>query len=217
MGGSTGERIGVFGGTFDPPHVGHVIAAVNVREALALHRILMIPASIPWQKRDFRDISSAEDRLAMLHATVDGVEGLTVSTIELERGGESYSADTLEALAPANVPGAPDLFLIVGSDVASRLDTWKRPDVLRANSTIVVYARPGSSAGEAPPAGWRHETVVVPQVDVSSSDIRRRVREGRPIDGLVAPAVARHIRARGLYATESRNAHDRQQAPAVGA
>jgi tetratricopeptide (TPR) repeat protein len=129
MGGSTGDRIGVFGGTFDPPHVGHVIAAVNARHGLALDRVLMIPASIPWQKADFRDISSAEDRLAMLHATIDGVAGLQVSTIELDRGGASYSADTLEELAASQArrPGGvrPELFMIVGSDVAPLLDTWK--------------------------------------------------------------------------------------------
>jgi nicotinate-nucleotide adenylyltransferase len=216
MGGSTGERIGVFGGTFDPPHIGHVVAAVNVRQALALDRVLMIPASIPWQKTDFRDVSLAEDRLAMLHATVDGVDGLSVSTIELDRGGESYSADTLEALAKPGSKAAPDLFLIVGSDVAPQLDTWKRPEVLKARSTIVVYDRPGS-AGGVPPAGWRHEAVAVPQVDVSSTDIRARVHDGRPIDGLVVTAVARHIRSRHLYAADRRSTRDRQQAPAVGA
>jgi nicotinate-nucleotide adenylyltransferase len=216
MGGSTGERIGVFGGTFDPPHVGHIVAAVTVRHELGLDRILMIPASIPWQKVDFRDITAAEDRLAMLHAAIDGVEGLAVSTVELERGGESYTADTLEALASTARSGSPELFLIVGSDVAPTLDTWKRPEVLRARSTIVVHDRPGS-AGGVPPAGWSHQRVELPQFDVSSTDLRARVRDGRPIDGLVAPAVARHIRARGLYATDGRPAQPRQDAPAVGA
>ncbi len=208
MGGSTGERIGVFGGTFDPPHVGHVVAAVAVRHAMGLDRILMIPASIPWQKVDFRDVTAAEDRLAMLHATIDGVEGLAVSTIELDRGGESYSADTLEALATAGDEPGPELFLIVGSDVAPTLDTWKRPAVLQERATIVVHDRFGT-AGGAPPAGWRYERVDVPQLEASSTDIRVRVREGRPIDGLVAPAVVRHIRARGLYTA------DRANAPAV--
>jgi nicotinate-nucleotide adenylyltransferase len=191
-----GERIGIFGGTFDPPHVGHVIAAVNVRHELRLDRILMVPAAVPWQKVPTRGVSDPSDRLAMLRATVDGVNGLEVSTIELDRGGESYTADTLEALA-ASLPVA-SRFLVVGSDVAPLLDTWKRPEVVRDLSTIVVYERPGSRGG-APPRGWHWHAVDVPHVDVSSTDVRARVRDGRPIDGLVVPAVARHIESRRLY------------------
>ncbi|HEX7095384.1 MAG TPA: nicotinate-nucleotide adenylyltransferase [Acidimicrobiales bacterium] len=190
-----GERIGVFGGTFDPPHVGHVVAAVNVRAALALDRVLMVPAGVPWQKAHLR-ISPAEDRLAMLSAAVDGVDGLEVTTIELERSGESYTADTLDVLARRH-PGA-QLYLIVGSDIAPTLDTWRRPEALRELATTVVYERPGSGGGR-PPAGWPATVVAVPQLDVSSTEIRARVRDGRPIGGLVVPAVDRHIRSRGLY------------------
>jgi nicotinate-nucleotide adenylyltransferase len=205
MVGRAGERIGVFGGTFDPPHMGHVVAAVNVRHRLTLDRVLMVPASVPWQKTDSREISPAEDRLAMLHATIDGVDGLEVSTVELDRGGESYSADTLEELSrpPFAWGEVPELFLIVGSDVAPLLDTWKRTDVLRSVGTIVVYDRPGS-AGALPPAGWRHVAVTVPQVEASSTELRMRVQDGRPLGGLVAPAVDRHIRARGLYRSPAR-------------
>jgi nicotinate-nucleotide adenylyltransferase len=190
------ERIGLLGGTFDPPHLGHVIVAANVRHELGLDRLVLVPASIPWQKVHLRAISPAADRLAMVQATVAGVQGVEVSTIELDRGGESYSADTLEELTQRHRGGA--LFLLVGSDIAPHLDTWKRPDVVRALATVVVYDRPGS-AGRGAPAGWGAVRVPVPQVEISSTDIRERVRAGRPIDGLVTPAVARHIHERGLY------------------
>jgi nicotinate-nucleotide adenylyltransferase len=194
------ERIGIFGGTFDPPHVGHLTAAVNVRHDLRLDRVLMVPAAIPWQKAHLRAISAPEHRLAMARAAFGGVDGLEVATLELDRGGESYSADTLEALQA----GSPDaaLFLVVGSDIAPTLDTWKRPDVLRALATIVIYERPGSP-GRTPPPGWDWQAVAVPQIPVSSTDVRARVRHGRPIDGLVAREVVEMIRGRGLYAATS--------------
>jgi nicotinate-nucleotide adenylyltransferase len=192
-----GERIGIFGGTFDPPHVGHLTAAVNVRHELGLTRVLMVPAAIPWQKAHSRAISAPADRLAMTRAAFDGVDGLEVSTIELDRGGESYTADTLEALRLA-MPDA-DLYLVVGSDIAPTLDTWKRPEVLRARATIVVYERSGSP-GCTPPSGWTWQQVAVPQMAVSSTDVRERVRDGRPIAGLVSREVAQLIHARRLYA-----------------
>lgn len=190
-----GSRVGIFGGTFDPPHLGHVVAAVNVRHELTLDRVVMVPAGVPWQKAHLQ-ISPAEDRLAMLHATIDGVDGLEVSTIELEREGESYTVDTLETLTAAS-PGT-QFFLIVGSDVAPNLDTWHRPDALRSLATLVIYERAGSNGGR-PPAGWKPEVVDVPQIAVSSTELRERVRDGRPLGGLVTPAVERHIRSRKLY------------------
>lgn len=185
----------MFGGTFDPPHLGHVIAAVNVRYELALDRVLMVPAGVPWQKAHLQ-ISPAEDRLAMLCATIDGVDGLEVSTVELERGGDSYTVDTIESLAAAD-PDAQH-FLIVGSDIAPGLDTWHRPDDLRSLVSLVIYERAGWSGGR-PPAGWSATVVDVPQVAVSSTELRQRVRDGRPIAGMVTPTVERHIRARKLY------------------
>jgi nicotinate-nucleotide adenylyltransferase len=189
-------RVGIFGGTFDPPHVGHVVAAVGARHDLRLDRVLVIPAGVPWQKAETRSISAPADRLAMVEATFGGVEGLEVSTVELDRAGESYTADTLEQLAAAE-PGAA-WFLLVGSDIAPSLDTWKRPDDLRRLATVVIYERPGWR-GCTPPSGWAWEPVTVPQMEVSSTEIRARVRDGRPIDGLVTREVAALIDARGLY------------------
>ena len=109
-------RLGVFGGTFDPPHVGHLVTAVNVRHALALDRVLLVVANVPWQKVGERTVSPAEDRLAMVEAAARGVAGLEVSRLEIDRGGPSYTADTLGELRRAH-PRA-ELFLIVGSDAA---------------------------------------------------------------------------------------------------
>src|SRR5690349_20125056 len=121
-----GDRIGVFGGTFDPPHVGHLVVAVNVRHALSLDRLLLVVANDPWQKRGTRQVSPAPDRLAMVEAAVADVEGLEASSIEIARGGASYTADTLAALRAANP--ASELFLVVGTDAAQGLPTWDRLD-----------------------------------------------------------------------------------------
>ena len=192
----SGERIGILGGTFDPPHVGHIVAAVGVRHVLSLHRVLVTPANIPWQKRGVRDVTPIADRLAMTRAAFADLEGIEVSTVELDRGGDTYTVDTLIALQEAR----PDdeHWLIVGSDVARQLDTWHRPDVVRSLTRMVVYERPGS-VGARPPAGWPFELVDLPLLDVSSTDIRDRVRRGEPIDGLVPPSVADIVRRRGLY------------------
>ena len=192
----SGERIGILGGTFDPPHVGHIVAAVGVRHVLSLHRVLVTPANIPWQKRGVRDVTPIADRLAMTRAAFADLEGIEVSTVELDRGGDTYTVDTLIALQEAR----PDdeHWLIVGSDVARQLDTWHRPDVVRSLTRMVVYERPGS-VGARPPASWPFELVDLPLIDVSSSDIRDRVRRGEPIDGLVPPSVADIVRRRGLY------------------
>ena len=108
-----GERVGVFGGTFDPPHVGHLVLAVNARYELALDRLLLVVANDPWQKTSVRPVSSAADRLALVQAAVGDVEGLEASALEIERGGTSFTADTLGALLAADQ--SRELFLVVGN------------------------------------------------------------------------------------------------------
>lgn len=204
MGGSDGtareggwRRIGVFGGTFDPPHVGHLVTAVNVRYALDLDVVLLVVANDPWQKSGGRVITPAEDRLALVEAAVGEVEGLEASDVELRRGGTSYTADTLEELDAAH-PGSA-LFLVLGSDAAAGLPTWERAEEVRDRASVVVVTRPGSEEG-APPAGWDWQRVETPRLEVSSTDLRARVRDGRPLDYLLTPAVLDCIAARGLYA-----------------
>lgn len=191
-----GERLGVFGGTFDPPHVGHLVVAVNVRHALALDRVLLVVANDPWQKTGARVVSSAEDRYAMVAAAVGDVDGIEASSMEIERGGTSFTADTLAALHEEDP--ARELFLILGSDAAELLPTWERAAEVGQLATIVMVTRPGAEDG-APPPGWTWERVETPRLEVSSTDLRARVVDGRPLDYLLPPAVIDTIDERHLY------------------
>ena len=191
------QRIGVFGGTFDPFHVGHMVAAVDVHHALTLDRVLLMVANVPWQKEGSRSISAADDRYRMVADAVAGIAGLEASRMETDRGGETYTAETLEELAERS-PGA-ELFCIVGGDVAVDLDTWRRADRVRQLATIVVVDRPGWEAA-AVGAPWRVEHVAIPMLDVSSTELRARAAAGRPLDGLVPAPAVHWIRQRGLYA-----------------
>jgi nicotinate-nucleotide adenylyltransferase len=188
-------RIGVLGGTFDPVHVGHLVSAVNVRHQLELDEVRLVVANDPWQKAG-TVVASAEDRLAMVEAAVSGVVGVVADDSEIRRGGPSYTADTLRALADS-LPGVT-LFLVIGSDVAGELDTWKRAEEIRSLATLVVVARPGAD-DEVPPPGWAYERVEVPAIQVSASDLRDRFADGRPVEWLVPEPVCRVIRARRLY------------------
>ena len=190
------ERIGLFGGTFDPPHVGHLVTAVNVRHELGLDRVLLVVNDQPWQKLGTRDITPAEDRFAMVEAAVGSVEGLEASRVEIDRGGLSFTADTLRDLQ-AEDPER-ELFVVLGSDAAGGLPSWERADEVRTLATIVVVERPGA-AETAPPAGWSWLRVEVPRLEVSSTDLRGRVADGRPLDYLVTPDVIAVVHERGLY------------------
>jgi nicotinate-nucleotide adenylyltransferase len=189
----------VLGGTFDPIHNGHLVAAVDARHGARLDAVLLVVANVPWQKAGIRELTPAEDRYAMVEAAVAEVDGVQASRIEIDRGGESYTADTIDELVRTD-PDA-ELFVIVGADVVRGLDTWERMEDLRRRAGLVVVSRPGSE-GWFGALGWAHgiETVEIPALDISGTDVRRRVAEGRPIDGLVPPAALRLIHERGLYA-----------------
>ena len=188
-------RIGLFGGTFDPPHVGHLVTAVNVRHALSLDAVVLMVANSPWQKRGTRSISPAEDRLAMVEAAVADVKGLVAGDAEIRRGGSSFTADTLATLVES-YPGA-ELFTIVGDDAAAGLTTWERHQEVVAQSRLVVVDRPGTPVEL--PAGFDWLRVEVPRLEVSSTDLRARVRDGRPLDYLVTEPVLDIIAMRNLY------------------
>ena len=188
------ERLGVFGGTFDPVHAGHVVVACETRAQLGLDRVLLVVAGDPWQKRG-RVVASAADRLALATVAVDDIDGVEASAIEIERGEASVTADTLEALS---APGR-ELFLVLGADAVANMPTWRRLDETRHLATIVVVERAGDAHSEPPGPGWRVERVAIPRLDISSTDLRDRLRTGRPVDGLVPHGVVREIRRRGLY------------------
>jgi nicotinate-nucleotide adenylyltransferase len=193
---SGGERLGILGGTFDPPHVGHLAIAVDVHHALALDRVLLVVNNEPWQKVGTRAITPAEDRFAMVAAAVRDLRGVEASRLELDAGGPSYTADTLGALLAEDA--SRELFVVLGSDAAALLPTWERVAEVRDMATIVEVLRPGF-APAAPLPGWRWERLDGPGLEVSSSDLRARIDDGRPLDVLVPAAVVECIEERGLY------------------
>jgi nicotinate-nucleotide adenylyltransferase len=181
--------------------VGHLVAAVNARSALHLDKVILMVANIPWQKAGQRTLTSAEDRLAIVEAAVGDVEGLEAGRLEIDHGGTSYTADTLATLAAAD-PDA-ELFLIVGWDVAAELTTWERWEEIQGLATLVVVNRPGAGRPAGlDDAGWRVEEVTVPNLEISSTDLRERASTGRPLDYLMPKAAVHCLRARGLYATD---------------
>jgi nicotinate-nucleotide adenylyltransferase len=184
------ERLGVFGGTFDPVHHGHLLAASDVRDALGLDRVMLVVAGDPWQKAG-RVHASARDRLALVDAAVARIEGLEASDLECTRPGPTYTVDTLRQLARPD----RELFLILGQDAAARLDTWHEHEQLRSLASLVVVNR--GDADHPPPPGAHR--VPIPRLDISSTDIRLRIAARRSIYGLVPIAVVRRIAERGLY------------------
>ena len=190
-------RIGVFGGTFDPPHVGHLVTAVNVRHALQLDVVMLMVNNVPWQKVGSRSITPAEDRLAMVVAAVEHVRGLVAGDHEIRAGGPSFTADTLATLAEEHV-GA-ELFTIVGDDAAAGIRTWERADEVMARSRLVVVDRPGVPVELDTDIDWIR--VEVPRLEVSSTDLRARWADGRPLDYLVTDEVLAVVAERGLYGT----------------
>jgi nicotinate-nucleotide adenylyltransferase len=187
-------KLGVFGGTFDPVHAGHVVVATETRAQLGLDRVLLVVAGDPWQKRG-RVVASAADRFALATTAVEDLDGIEASAIEIERGEASVTADTLEALS---APGC-ELYLVLGADAVANMATWRRLDETRHLATIVVVERAGDVHSEPPGPGWRVERVSIPRLDISSTDLRERLRQGRPIDGLVPPDVVHEIHQRGIY------------------
>ena len=196
------RRIGLLGGTFDPPHLGHAAAALEARRLLDLDLVVLVVANDPWQKTaearigDADVVSPVDVRLAMTRAAVVGLDGIRVDDVEIRRGGPSYTAETLAHFSEIQ-PGA-ELFLLLGSDIAPWLDTWVRPDEVRRRATIVVMERPGFEEGR-PPAGWEHQVLHGSFPDLASNDLRERFAATGELDDSVPAGVAELIRAHGLY------------------
>ncbi|MQB01636.1 MAG: nicotinate-nucleotide adenylyltransferase [Actinobacteria bacterium] len=193
-------RLGVMGGTFDPIHLGHLIVASEVRHALELDRIVFMPAARPWQKAIY---SNAEHRLVMTALAAAHNKRFAVSRLELDREGATYTVETMTALREFYGP-AVKLFFILGADAAAKLDSWVRIEGLREVAELVVVGRPGHTVGDGPtPDSWPvMHRVDVPAIDISSTDLRRRLRRGEPIDFMVTDEVASYIRENGLYVGE---------------
>jgi nicotinate-nucleotide adenylyltransferase len=185
-------KIGIFGGTFDPPHIGHLIAAQDALQSLQLDKVLFIPALVPPHKQQ-RAISPPVVRLRMTEAAASGDARFEVSDVELKRAAPSYTVDTLRHLGN----GGDELFLLLGVDQIRDFATWREPQQVRRLARLVMMARGGIA--EPPESGIVQHTVPVTRIDISSTLIRQRVAAGQSIRYLVPAAVEEIIAAEGLY------------------
>ena len=187
-----GQRIGLFGGTFDPPHTGHLAGAVAARSALGLDRVIFVVANEPWQKSNQRSVTKAHHRLAMVRLLVEGVDGIEVSDLDISRGGPSYTIDTVKELRD----GDHEVILVVGADAAAGLDSWDRSDELRELVEVAVVDRPGYFFSEL--NGWRLHRVKAESVDVSSSGVRDLVSGGASTRDSIPSTIRSYIDLHGL-------------------
>ena len=192
-------RIGLLGGTFDPPHIGHLVVADQVLDQLGFDEVWLVVSNDPWQKTVSRPITPAADRVRLVEAAVDGSPGVRASAVEIEIGGPSYTVVTLEVLRHRQ-PGV-EWLPIVGADAAAGLDTWHRAEELRGDERFVVVNRPG--APPTLPTGWDCLPVTMPALDISSTEIRAMVEAGRSIRHLCPVGVVRLIDELGLYRRRS--------------
>ncbi|MBX6394763.1 MAG: nicotinate-nucleotide adenylyltransferase [Alicyclobacillaceae bacterium] len=195
------RRVGLFGGTFDPVHVGHLVAAEFVREACALEKMVLIPARTPPHKGEA--VAPPEDRFRMLELAVAGRPGLAVSRVELEREGPSYTVDTLRRLTSQY----PEIRFawVVGADQLLEFPTWKDPEEIVALADLIAVVRPGYNEQKGVQTvrdrfpGAKIEVAEIPRLDISSSDLRARLAAGRTVSVLVPPPVQEYILRKGLY------------------
>ncbi len=187
-------RLGVFGGTFDPIHVGHLVAASEAASAFSLDRVIFVPAARPWQKASY---ATPEDRMLMTVLATGGDQRFEVSRIELDRRGPSYTVDTLRTLK--DFYGDVELLFIGGADALRNVATWYEPEAVMRLARLIAVTRPGYPLVAPDITSGDVELLDMPGIDISSTDIRERVRTGRPIDHLVPERVVGYIRDNGLY------------------
>lgn len=187
-------RIGVFGGTFDPPHNGHLIVAVEAREVLNLDQLLLVPTGSPAH-RSHRPGASAEQRLQMVKAATEGDPRFQVDDLEVRREGPTYTIDTLQELRRRE-PDA-ELVLLLGIDQFRKFDTWRDPDLIAGMATLAVLSRDGETP--APDGAYGAVSVPVSRIDISSTLVRRRVAEGKSIRYYVPERVGEIIESEKLY------------------
>jgi nicotinate-nucleotide adenylyltransferase len=188
-------KIGILGGTFNPIHLGHLVLAQECWDQLELDKVLFIPSFIPPHK-DVEDDISAADRLNMVRLAIEGDEKFAISTHEIDKEGTSYSIETINHLKKQYGPDT-ELFFLTGADSASGISTWKNIDEILDLTTFVIATRPGweeKSAYED-----RVKRVTMPQIEVSSSTVRERIKNRQAIDHIVPAQVVKYIRNKGLY------------------
>tara|TARA_B100000686_G_scaffold8562_1_gene8641 strand:- start:7101 stop:7682 length:582 start_codon:yes stop_codon:yes gene_type:complete len=182
-----GQRIGLFGGTFDPPHLGHLAVALAARDTLELDRTLLVVANQPWQKIVERPVTEAHHRLAMTELLVQNSDGLEASDLEIVRGGMSYTIDTVKQLQEVG----HEVVLIMGADAAAGVDSWERATELSRLTRIAVVDRPGYDLPEL--ANWSVTKIPAQSISVSSSQLRSSMSEGSPAADSIPSAVRRYI------------------------
>ncbi len=194
------RRIGVIGGTFDPIHHGHLVAAEEARWQLGLDRVVFVPTGRPWQKPV--GVSQAEDRYRMTVLATASNPAFTVSRLEVDHPGPTYTVDTLRRLRAAE-PAGTRLFFITGADAVLQVLTWKEPDQVLALAEFIAATRPGFDldrlVSQVPGAAGRVHRMDIPALAISSSDLRGRVARGAPIRYLVPDEVADYIHDHALY------------------
>jgi nicotinate-nucleotide adenylyltransferase len=190
--------LGILGGTFDPPHAGHIAAAVAAQTQVGLDDVVLMVANEPWQKVGDRQVTSAQVRWEMTEALVAEISGLRADDREIRRGGPTFTVDTLEEIL-AEQPNT-EIFLIVGADTAERLETWHRAsDVVRLSTIVIVNRDNSTNAAPGFLRDARVLNVTMNPVDVSSSGIRDAVARGESIDSSTSLSVASLIRDHSLY------------------
>ena len=194
MSGEAPERIGILGGTFDPPHVGHFMVASDVCAALKLDRLLLVPSASPPHKQG-QVRATAEERLAMVRAAVENDDRFVVDDLELRRPGASYTVDTLRELR-ARYPRA-ELFFVIGVDQYRELHSWREPEEVARLARLAVVSRDGEQVSREGPIPV--EPVSVTRIDLSATDIRRRIHQGESIRYFVPEPVREIIEREGLY------------------
>ncbi len=197
-------RLGVFGGTFDPIHNGHLAVAESAADELGLERVLFVPAGQPYLK-DEQTVSPAHHRMAMVELAVRPFSRFRVSDIEVRRPGPSYTADTLEELDGCLV-GDREIFLIMGFDSVMDMVRWKEPSKIFERAKVAAYPRSGADKLKmgpleivAPGASGRIVVIQGPRLDVSGTGLRHRISEGLPVDGQLPEEVVSYIQKHGLY------------------
>ena len=191
------DRLGILGGTFNPIHIAHLLVAEQVAETCRLDKVLFIPACVPPHKSS-PDIAPAADRYRMTVLATESNPRFEVSRIELDRRGRSFTKDTLQQLLEI-YPDA-ELFYIIGSDAVAELSTWREPEAVLELATFLVVMRPGYDLARLEDRFKKCvESVPVTGLNISSTEIRERVKQGRPIKHLVPEKVEQYIRERGLY------------------
>lgn len=193
-------NIGIFGGTFDPIHTGHLVAAVNAKYSANLDEIHLVVANLPWQKEGSRTLTPARVRFNLVEKALRGLDGFVASDLEIQRGGRSYTFDTLTEFA-RRFP-RDQLYLVVGADAAIEMHSWEKGDELSKLSRLVVVTRPGFKI-PSKILGWEQwQSVEIPSLDISSTDLRRRVRDGRPLQFLLPEFAVEFIKDNELYLDE---------------